>query len=90
MYTRFDLVGLDHDCLNDVEPVCCAVFSDFDERVNHLLLLFVLDKERLQSHRDFDQVVLDVNRSLKRFPPGLQSNYSLVDYPNLNVSGRPK
>ena len=57
--------------------------------VNHLLLLFVLDKERLQSHRDFDQVVLDVNRSLKRFPPGLQSNYSLVDYPNLDVSGRP-
>ena len=28
------------------------------------------DAETLQGHRDYQQVVLDVNRSLKRFPPG--------------------
>lgn len=30
----------------------------------------VVVKEKLMSHRDYPQVVLDVNRSLKRFPSG--------------------
>lgn len=27
--------------------------------------------EDLKSHREYNQVILDVNRSLKRFPPGI-------------------
>jgi len=30
------------------------------------------DEETLKNHRDYQQVVLDVNRSLKRFPPGME------------------
>lgn len=29
------------------------------------------DEETLHGHRDYQQVILDVNRSLKRFPPGM-------------------
>ena len=32
--------------------------------------LSISDIETLHGHRDYEQVVLDVNRSLKRFPPG--------------------
>ncbi|KAL5021974.1 hypothetical protein ScPMuIL_001129 [Solemya velum] len=32
------------------------------------------EPEILQGHRDYNQVVLDVNRSLKRFPPGMEEN----------------
>lgn len=30
------------------------------------------DEETLHGHRDYQQVVMDVNRSLKRFPPGME------------------
>ncbi len=30
--------------------------------------------ETLHSHRDYNQVVLDVNRSQKRFPPGMEES----------------
>jgi len=35
----------------------------------------VAGEEVLHGHRDYNQVVLDVNRSLKRFPPGNQSAF---------------
>ncbi|KAL8570500.1 hypothetical protein ACOMHN_034535 [Nucella lapillus] len=35
------------------------------------------DDEVLKSHRDYDQVVLDVNRSIKRFPPGMEESHRL-------------
>lgn len=35
------------------------------------------DEEILHGHRDYDQVVLDVNRSLKRFPPGMDVDVRL-------------
>jgi TBC1 domain family member 20 len=37
--------------------------------------------EELKSHPEYNQVVLDVNRSLKRFPPGipLQQRLALQD-----------
>lgn len=35
------------------------------------------DEEVLHSHRDYNQVVLDVNRSLKRFPPDMDENIRL-------------
>lgn len=34
--------------------------------------------EVIKSHKDYQQVVLDVNRSLKRFPPGIDDDYRLV------------
>ena len=30
----------------------------------------LLDQEVLHGHRDYEQVILDVKRSAKRFPPG--------------------
>lgn len=32
------------------------------------------DAEVLKGHRDYNQVVLDVNRTLKRFPPGMEDD----------------
>lgn len=32
----------------------------------------------VKAHKDYQQVVLDVNRSLKRFPPGIDDDYRLV------------
>ncbi|KAK7085972.1 hypothetical protein SK128_026341 [Halocaridina rubra] len=32
----------------------------------------------VKAHKDYSQVVLDVNRSLKRFPPGIDDDYRLV------------
>ncbi|ESP03750.1 hypothetical protein LOTGIDRAFT_64842, partial [Lottia gigantea] len=39
------------------------------------------DEETLKNHRDYTQVVMDVNRSLKRFPPGMEDEerYALQD-----------
>lgn len=34
--------------------------------------------DTIKSHKDYQQVVLDVNRSLKRFPPGIDDDYRLV------------
>ncbi|XP_041376061.1 TBC1 domain family member 20-like isoform X2 [Gigantopelta aegis] len=34
--------------------------------------------EDLQAHRDYSQVVMDVNRSLKRFPPGMQDDQRMA------------
>ena len=41
---------------------------------NSELLCFCLDVETLHGHRDYNQVVLDVNRSQKRFPPGMEES----------------
>ncbi|XP_046553511.1 TBC1 domain family member 20-like [Haliotis rubra] len=35
-------------------------------------------QEVLTAHRDYDQVVLDVNRSLKRFPPGMEESHRMA------------
>ena len=39
--------------------------------------LCVVDEDTLHAHRDYSQVVLDVNRSLKRFPPGMEETVRL-------------
>ncbi|XP_076469786.1 TBC1 domain family member 20-like isoform X2 [Babylonia areolata] len=35
------------------------------------------EEEVLKGHRDYQQVVLDVNRSIKRFPPGMEETHRL-------------
>eukprot|EP00118_Oscarella_pearsei_P007830 m.39265 g.39265 ORF g.39265 m.39265 type:complete len:83 (+) comp32702_c0_seq1:295-543(+) len=37
--------------------------------------MFLLDSKALQSHRDYSQVVLDVRRSDRRFPPGTRASF---------------
>ncbi|CAL4153575.1 unnamed protein product, partial [Meganyctiphanes norvegica] len=34
--------------------------------------------EVVKAHKDYNQVLLDVNRSLKRFPPGIDEEYRLI------------
>ena len=46
-----------------------------------MVSFFVSDTEILHGHRDYEQVVLDVNRSLKRFPPGISISLSYVYLP---------
>ena len=36
----------------------------------YLVCMFAADEEVLKGHKDYNQVVLDVIRSSKRFPPG--------------------
>ena len=43
-----------------------------------MVSFLVSDTETLHGHRDYEQVVLDVNRSLKRFPPGISISLSHV------------
>ena len=35
-------------------------------------------EEIVKAHKDYQQVVLDVNRSLKRFPPGIDDDYRII------------
>lgn len=56
----------------------CHVFIVFIEHLNryyqqksNYLAIFFVAVEVLHGHRDYTQVVMDVNRSLKRFPPGI-------------------
>ncbi|XP_076040924.1 TBC1 domain family member 20 [Oratosquilla oratoria] len=35
-------------------------------------------EDEVKKHKDYSQVVLDVNRSLKRFPPGIADEYRVV------------
>lgn len=46
-----------------VWPLLLEVDPSTDEKIPSL--------EELSSHPEYQQVVLDVNRSLKRFPPGI-------------------
>jgi len=39
--------------------------------INQLETVKILTNEELSDHHEYNQVVLDVNRSLKRFPPGI-------------------
>lgn len=39
----------------------------------------------VKAHKDYQQVVLDVKRSLKRFPPGIDDDYRLVLMDQLTV-----
>ena len=36
------------------------------------------NEDIIKKYKDYNQVVLDVNRSLKRFPPGIPDDYRLV------------
>ena len=42
------------------------------------MVIYISDLEVLHGHRDYNQVVLDVNRSLKRFPPGNLSDMKKI------------
>ncbi len=61
------------DLRRSVWPLLLGVDATQCERVPSL--------EELSSHSEYNQVVLDVNRSLKRFPPGipLQQRLALQD-----------
>lgn len=50
------------DLRRKVWPLLLEVDPNQDEQIPSL--------EELSSHPEYQQVVLDVNRSLKRFPPG--------------------
>ena len=41
--------------------------------------------EVVEAHRDYQQVVLDVKRTLKRFPPGIEDSHRLVLMDQLTV-----
>ncbi|KAK4320045.1 hypothetical protein Pmani_009066 [Petrolisthes manimaculis] len=41
--------------------------------------------EIVKNHKDYQQVVLDVQRSLKRFPPGIDDDYRLVLMDQLTI-----
>lgn len=50
------------DLRRKIWPLLLEVDPNQDEKIPSL--------EELSSHPEYHQVVLDVNRSLKRFPPG--------------------
>ena len=54
-----------------------------------MVSFLVSDTETLHGHRDYEQVVLDVNRSLKRFPPGIRISLSYVYLPPAYEGGVP-
>lgn len=39
----------------------------------------VPSKEEIENHKDYNQVFVDVSRSLKRFPPSIQTQDSVID-----------
>lgn len=51
------------DLRRKIWPLLLEVDPNQDEKIPSL--------EELSSHPEYQQVVLDVNRSLKRFPPGM-------------------
>ncbi|XP_048518455.1 TBC1 domain family member 20 isoform X2 [Dendroctonus ponderosae] len=59
--SKFGLVG--DDLRYTVWPLLLGVDPSTDEKIPSL--------EELSAHPEYQQVVLDVNRSLKRFPPGI-------------------
>lgn len=71
--------GISIESLNIYSMLLIVIISD-DLRKRVWPLLLSLDKENnepapqleeLSNHPEYNQVVLDVNRSLKRFPPGI-------------------
>ena len=42
--------------------------------INNMETETILSDEQLSQHHEYNQVVLDVNRSLKRFPPGIDED----------------
>ena len=42
--------------------------------INNMETETILNDEQLSQHHEYNQVVLDVNRSLKRFPPGIDED----------------
>lgn len=58
-------------------PLLLDVDPDFEEKVPSL--------EELSDHPEYSQVVLDVNRSLKRFPPGIPYKQRLALQDQLTV-----
>jgi len=60
-------------CIASIHVITCVNFCG--EIVQTILCL--LDREVLRGHRDYEQVVLDVKRSAKRFPPGYHALLTL-------------
>ena len=60
-------------CIASIHVITCVNF--WGEFVQTILCL--LDREVLRGHRDYEQVVLDVKRSAKRFPPGYHALLTL-------------
>ncbi|KAI4466472.1 tbc1 domain family member 20/gtpase [Holotrichia oblita] len=73
-----DRYGLVNDLQRKrIWPLLLDVDPDFDEQVPSL--------EELSDHKEYNQVVLDVNRSLKRFPPGIPYKQRLALQDQLTV-----
>ncbi|XP_022914125.1 TBC1 domain family member 20 isoform X3 [Onthophagus taurus] len=71
-----------HGLINDelrrkIWPLLLEVDTDLTEVVPSL--------EELSTHKEYDQVVLDVNRSLKRFPPGIPYKQRLALQDQLTI-----
>nr|CAI5834046.1 unnamed protein product [Callosobruchus analis] len=73
--SRYGLVADDLRC--QVWPLLLGVDPSQDEKIPSL--------EDLSSHCEYQQVVLDVNRSLKRFPPGIPYKQRLALQDQLTV-----
>ncbi|CAH1953893.1 unnamed protein product [Acanthoscelides obtectus] len=73
--SRYGLVADDLRC--QVWPLLLGVDPSKDEIIPSL--------EELSSHSEYQQVVLDVNRSLKRFPPGIPYKQRLALQDQLTV-----
>ncbi|XP_050301723.1 TBC1 domain family member 20 isoform X2 [Anthonomus grandis grandis] len=73
--SKCGLVGDDLRCA--VWPLLLEVDPSTDERIPSL--------EELSVHPEYQQVVLDVNRSLKRFPPGIPYEQRLALQDQLTV-----
>ncbi|KAK9686754.1 Rab-GTPase-TBC domain [Popillia japonica] len=73
-----DRYGLVNDLQRKrIWPLLLKVDPDFNEQVPSL--------EELSDHKEYNQVVLDVNRSLKRFPPGIPYKQRLALQDQLTV-----
>ncbi|CAH1105702.1 unnamed protein product [Psylliodes chrysocephalus] len=73
--TPFGLIADDLRC--KVWPLLLEVDPSSNEKIPSL--------EELSSHSEYQQVVLDVNRSLKRFPPGIPYKQRLALQDQLTV-----
>lgn len=64
--TKFYVIYFSDDLRYAVWPLLLEVDPSTDEKIPSL--------EELSDHPEYQQVILDVNRSLKRFPPGMCKN----------------
>lgn len=83
LHHNFNAIKLQHSCMltddlrRSVWPLLLGVDREQCDPVPTL--------EELSNHPEYNQVVLDVNRSLKRFPPGIPIQQRLALQDQLTV-----